>query len=303
MIMRCFLLIVCSLMMTACASSKQAQSVNVMIAVDDSSENAVPADFSSVKRLVTHVAGELSDAGIKVYDETSLGLDDFSFAQGQRNKVSLLDMARSIKQVKLDHVVLLTAQATVQDKGHTTSVATHVVGSVIQVNSGRVEGSFADSGRKQNANGDCSLSCLNDTIGQSLVSAAGNIGAIIVSTLPAVKTSHTLAKVKKEDDSRQSSQDWVLVFDGFNPQDMLQIEEYLVIFTGYQNMRYLSSRYTYAEIWYTSGINSAKLNRNLKRMFSEINKRAMISQEGNRFAVKKISLGVKDDSKFDLVGW
>lgn len=97
--------------------------------------------------------------------------------------------------------------------------------------------------------------------------------------------------------------DYYLVFDGFTAEDFLDIEEYLVIFSGYESHRPTEQRHTRTEVQYKSSIGTAKLNRNLKKMLGELDMRATINFEGNTYTMKRISLRGERRKPNSSEGW
>ena len=295
--MRVIFITVLALFMSACAN-QEISSVNVIIMVEDNSVDALPRNHQAVQRLVSKVSSQLSDNGINVYDETALTLDNFDF-NGRLTSAELIDIARSVHHVTLDYIVLLSIDASVNSNSYGQKINTKVFGKTIQLHSGKVTGSFNARGRKLNANNNCSRGCLNSKVSDSISATAADVAAEILADLPRVTSKHRSYK----SDDRGISQDYVLIFDGFNQSDMDAIARYLTIFSGYDGMRYSESSHRYTEIWYESSISEAKLNRNLKRMLKEMPLKASVYQETNVVTLKKITLRGQEKPKFDLDGW
>jgi hypothetical protein len=304
-IMRLVLMFITVIFLSACASNKSTQPINVMIMVEDGSSDALPRNHQAVNRLVNNVSSQLSDQGMNVFDETAVTLDDFSYSS-RLTSAELIDIARSIRHVKFDYIVLLSVNTNVQSRAQGKKISTKVYGKTIRLNSGKVAGSFNASGSRLNANNNCSRRCLNSKISDSVRSAAGEVAEEILSDLPTVIT-HNSSRNNRNSRSNQDLgfiQDYVLIFDGFNQSEMNEVDDYLTIFSGYDAMRYSESSHRYAEIWYESSIKESKLNRNVKRMLKEMDIRALVKQESNIVTIKKITLRGQDNKeKFQLDGW
>lgn len=302
-----FLIIFLVIFLTACTNNKTAHSVNVIIMVQDTNENSLPRNHQVVKRLINQVSDELTSQGISVYDETAITLDDFNI-KGAKTKAELIDFARSIHQVSLDYVVVLGIDALVKKTNYGQKISTSVYGQTIKVHSGNVMGNFNVAGAKLNANNECERYCLNNKLSDSLSAASGEVSAEISSDLAIINTSRTVTPKRKR--SISISQDYALILNGFTAQNMTDIEDYLVMFSGYQGLHLSAVTHSFAEICYQSTIPEAKLNRNLKRMLKELNIRALINQEGNSVTINKITLRSKNnkninkrESAFDVEGW
>lgn len=288
--------------LAACGSTSntsRVEPVNVMIMVDDGSADALPRGHQGVRRLVNAVADGLNDAGVNVYDESATTLDDFGGSSLRRDKAMLIDIARSQRKADLDFVVLLTAEAVVRDRDHGKVISSRVYGQTIAVDSGKVAGNLNSSGARQNAPKSCSRLCVNDKIAESVLRTEGDIIAGVLSDLP-VSYSRKVEPVKQ---FQPRIKDYVLVFEGFSQSEMNDVDEYLVIFSGYDDMRITDSEYRYTEIWYESSIAEAKLQRNLNRMLREMSVNATVSAKRNEFVIEKSASRPRNSEKFDLHGW
>jgi hypothetical protein len=83
---------------------------------------------------------------------------------------------------------------------------------------------------------------------------------------------------------------YTLAFAGFAQDEMSRIEEYLVVFKGYDHHRPVRVTMTSADYWYETCTDTARLNRNLRMMVEQMGVQARISMVGNRFEVQKIGL-------------
>jgi hypothetical protein len=79
-----------------------------------------------------------------------------------------------------------------------------------------------------------------------------------------------------------------LVFNNFTPEEMLEIEEYLVVFSCYYGHRpgeVMSRRQT---VWYESCITPARLRRNIDQMLGLLDLRARFTMSGNEYSIDKL---------------
>ena len=296
--MRVLLLVIFSILLSACAGgNRSVEPVNVMVLVDDSSGEALPSNHQGVKRLISQLSSGLHDAGINVYDNSALSLDDFSQYRSSMDKAALIDYARSIRKAPLDYIVLLSANTRITQLAHRTKISTRVNGEVISVNSGRIVGAFDAQGSDESAVSTCSRTCINSNVSDSLIATEGLVVEEVLAALPDTKATQT-----KSSSNGSFVRDYTLIFDGFTADEMTNFDDYLEIFSGLKDMRMVESRYRYAEMWYRSSIGTAKLNRNLHRMLGELDLKGLVKLEGNTVTIKKITLrGQKSNA--DLNDW
>ena len=82
----------------------------------------------------------------------------------------------------------------------------------------------------------------------------------------------------------------LFIFDDFTQAEVMEFEEYLVIFSGYESHRITYGGATRTEYWYKSNISNAKLSRNLNKLLETLNVSGLVQISGNTYTVKKISL-------------
>jgi hypothetical protein len=80
-----------------------------------------------------------------------------------------------------------------------------------------------------------------------------------------------------------------LVFKGFNSDEMLDVVEYLVVFSGYKNHRPVFTASRLQEIWYDSSSTSQRLQRNITKMIDFMGVQAQVRFSGNEFSIQKIA--------------
>ena len=79
----------------------------------------------------------------------------------------------------------------------------------------------------------------------------------------------------------------IIQFDGFETETHLDIEEYLVVFSGYTSHETIVSKRKYWEIKYKTHASSDKIRRNLTKMLNILNLRCSIKNNGNIFVIVK----------------
>jgi hypothetical protein len=82
---------------------------------------------------------------------------------------------------------------------------------------------------------------------------------------------------------------YTMVFSGFTPEEVMDIEEYLVVFSGYKTHRPAYSGTRHHELWYETTSTSGRLVRNLNKMLEHLATRGRVTFSGNEFTVTKIA--------------
>jgi hypothetical protein len=212
-----------------------------------------------------------------------------------RSDAELLDIARSITRPPIDVVVVFSIYASMQKLDYTSKVKSRITGRMLNAQTGKFLGSFeVESGELWHAPNNCRHECVSEILASKGTVLGNELGAVLAEKLAWLVNDATPGSGSNRKASNTMSADYYLVFDGFNAQDAMAIEEYLVIFSGYESLRPTEQRYTRTSILYRSSSSSAKLSRNLKKMLEELGMRATVNFEGNTFEMKRITLRGKD---------
>lgn len=274
---------------------------NLLIMGEDADEDTVPRNSRVFKRVLGAVSNQMSDIGFSVFDETAVTLDDFAQGRVRRTDAELIDIARSIQRPPIDVGVIFSIYAMAKDKGYTTKVYTRIEGRMLNVKTGQRLGNFEITSPKEwKAPPKCNRDCILEVIGEDARILSNDLGAVLAEKLAWMVDPESDGI---NDNDSQLPSAYTLVFDNFTPEDMLDVEEYLVIFSDYVSHRPIYSGNRRSEIWYESTIRSAKMNRNLRRMMQELDLKANIQFSGNTFTVKKITLRGKDKPTKDRGDW
>lgn len=264
---------------------------NILVMSDDSQAQTVPRDSRVIKSVVSALQGQLFDKQFDVYDESAVSLDHFSQGRIRRSDAELLDIARSINRPPIDIVVVFSLYASTQKQNYTTKVSARIIGHMLNVQSGKFLGEFSvNSGQFWNAPQACSRECLAEVLADKAAVLANDLGAVLSEKLAWQIDEQQGSTEQIRAASNNMLSDYYLVFDGFSAEDFMQIEEYLVIFSGYDSLRPTEQMHTRVELLYRSSASNAKLNRNLKKMLHELGMRAMLHFESNTFTIKRITL-------------
>jgi hypothetical protein len=277
---------------------------NILVMAEDASEGTVPRSSRVTKSVVSALQNQMHDMGFAVYDESIITLDNFSQARAQRSDAELFDIARSVKRPPIDIVIVFRLYASKLQLEHSTKVSARINGRMLNVLSGKFLGEFnLDSGKQWNAPEHCSRECLSETLNDKASILANDLGAVLSEKLAWMSKGTYANNSTEQTQFSPMLTDYYLLFDGFSAADMLEIEEYLVIFSGYESLRPTEQRYTRSELLYRSSSSTAKLNRNLKKMLEELNMRAIVGFEGNAFNIKRITFRAKNPDAADSNAW
>ncbi|BDX06391.1 hypothetical protein [Planctobacterium marinum] len=291
------------LMLGLTSTSYAADNPNLLVLGEDADEDSIPRDSRVFKRVLGALANQMHDESFDVYDETAITLDNFEQGRVRRTDAEVIDVARSIKRPPIDVAVLFTIYASAKDTGYTTKVKARIEGRLLNVQTGKRLGNFeVDSGKTWNAPRNCERECILEVVGDKARVLGNDLGAVLAEKLAWMVDGGSNTSADRAG-SNSMVTDYYLVFDNFSAEDFMDIEEYLVIFSGYESHRPTEQRHTRSEVMYRSSITSAKLNRNLKKMLEELDLRGVVTFEGNTFTVKQITLRGKKKKPDASDGW
>jgi hypothetical protein len=260
---------------------------NILIIGEDAAGDSVPSDSRIFKRVLDALINQMHDRGFDVYDQAILTLSNKNSAKIRRTDSELIEIARASKRPPIDIVVIFQIYASTQNLTSRTRINTLLMGRLLNVKTGKHLGSFeVDSGKSFNGPVECKQECILTVVGDKSRLLANDLGAVLAEKLLWMNNGD---EISDHNDSNSMTTEYALIFDGFNAKEYMVIEEYLVIFSGYAHHRPIEIRHTRSEIWYQSTIGTAKLDRNLNKMLTELDMQSVINFEGNTFTVKRIT--------------
>ncbi len=288
---RVILMSAVGLLLISCANvstpSIAAEKPNIMIMGDDADRDTVPRNSPVFRRVLDALSNQLNEEGFDVYDETAVTLDAFAQGRTRRTDAEIIDIARLAKRPPIDVAVIFQIYASADQLTYTTKVKTRISGRLLAVKNGQRLGNFeVDSPREWVAPATCPRECILEVVGTKSRILANDLGAVLTEKLARlVARGDNVADFERGGIPRAYS----MVFDGFNETDINDIEEYLVVFSGYKRHRPTYSSPRRHEIWYESDISSGRLNRNLKKMLEHLDLRGTVTFSESTFSVKKIT--------------
>ena len=259
---------------------------NLMIVGVDYDENTLERDNRISRRVLDAISNELHIEGFNVFDETAVTLENYAQRRTRRSDAEIIDIARGLTKPPIDVLVAVSIYASAKDTNYTKHIRARLTGRLLKVQSGRRLGNFeVESPATWTAPINCYRDCLLETVADKSKTLARDVGAILAKMLRSLPENSSTPPTKQ---SGSLTNQYALVFEGFTPEDIMKIEEYLVVFSGYQHYRTVYSGLRHHEFWYESDIESARLDRNLKKMLTHLDLVGRVSFSGNEYTVAKI---------------
>ena len=271
---------------TAAAGGKP----NIVVVGADGDPASVRHDSRILSRAYVALSDQLHEAGFDVFDAVDLLPQRAD--RTRRSDRDILNAARTAKRPPLDIVVIFSAYTKARENDYGTWLGARVAGRMLNVRTGQLLATFElASPRLRRAPSACARPCLIEIAGREAQILARDMGAALAEKLiwvsaptpvrkPPVMPKRTLAAVPNG---------YALVLDGFTPEDVMGIEEYLVVFRDYARHRPVRASARHHEFWYESGAKSGRLYRNLKKMLDHMGLRGRVDFAGNVFTIAKIS--------------
>lgn len=271
---------------------------NVIVVGEDVDQDTVPRGNRVFKRVVEALTDELVQR-FDVYDETSVTLGTFAQGRTRRTDAEIVDVVRSVRTPPLDIAVIFSIYASARELNYTTQIRTRIEGRLLHIKDGQRLGSFeVVSPQEWRARPNCDRECVLETVGDNARILAKDLGAVLNEKLTAAVSSSGVAS-----GTTGMASGYNIILDGFSAEEMRDVEEYLVVFSGYKNHRPSYSSMRRQELWYETSSDSARINRNLSRMLEHMDMRGRLTFSGNTFAIEKITMRQKrqpiDRSQFN----
>ena len=237
--------------------AEAASNPTILIMAADGDADGIPRQSRISTRILDEVASQLSHEGFEVYDETTLTLVTNVQDRSNRTNAELIDIGKSIRRPPIDVVVFFTVFAETTRKTYVNELHMRIAGRMLGVQDGRfidkweekVPDRWALPNRcfPQNA-AQPVRECILEAVGDDAKIIAADLGAILTEKLTAWIGAGGTGPRLGGDDRGGIERRYELVFDGFDSRDWRDIEEYLVIFSGYISHRPQVTRERYREV-------------------------------------------------------
>jgi hypothetical protein len=264
---------------------------NIVVVGADTDPASVRHDSLIHARAASALSDQLHEAGFDVFD--ALDLFPRPAARARRSDRDIVGAARLAKRPPLDIVVIFQAYAKARENDYGTWVGARVAGRMLNVRTGQLLATFELASPKlRRAPPACARPCLVEIVGREAQILARDMGAALAEKLIWVSDPAPPTPRKPDKPDRTLAtvpHGYALVLDGFTPEDVTEIEEYLVVFRDYNRHRPVRAGARHHEFWYESGAGSGRLYRNLKKMLTHMGLRGRVDFSGNVFTIAKIS--------------
>ena len=267
---------------------------NVLVMGEDADQDTVPCSNRIFVRALRALTEEMHLKGFDTYDETAVTLNDFVQGRCRRTDAEVIDISRSITRPPIDVVTLFSIYASAEELSYTTKIDVRVTGRMLHVPNGRHLGTFeVELAEPANAPKDCDRECLLEEVGDETRYLARELGAVLALKLDALSpTAENVAgtsTVRVDAGEAGLAAAYPLVFEGFTPEEINDIEEYFVAFQGYEHHRPIRCGVRICEYWYETRSDTARLKRNLTKMLDYLGVTGRIDSTASRFTVQKIA--------------
>jgi hypothetical protein len=258
--------------------------LNILIMGEDADIDTIPRGNRIFKRVLASLMNELHVGGNDVWDEVAV-TGGLAQDRSRRSNEEIIAVARLVQRPPIDVAVIFSIYPSATQTQIATRVDVRIEGRLINMPDGRFLGNFeVDSPDNWTAPFNCDDDCLLESVGDHAKILASALGDVLTEML--------------DDQTRQGGgvvadggglvNTWTLVFDGFNDEDALLIEDYLVVFTGYDSHTPIYCIPRHCEISYKSTIEDARLVRNLDLMLARIGVSGRVFAAPGEITVAKV---------------
>lgn len=299
--------------LAAVAPALAADRPNIVAMGEDADEDSIPRNNRIFNRVIAELGETMNVNGYNVYDETSVAMGFSEPGRVRRHDTELIDVARSVQNPPVDVIAVFQIYASAQKSTYSDIVRPEVriPGRLLNVRTGQSLGSFEVTGEQlpplpQN----CDRECLLEHVGADAKILAGDLGAALSQKLDGfMAPAHKSSDEALNDDAPTTGGDadapapaptgdracgslptaYSIKVNGFTPNEVTAIEEYLTAFSCYEHQRPVRASASATEYWYETRSDSARLNRNLRLMLQHMNATGQVSFAGNTFVVTKVA--------------
>ncbi len=278
--------------MTHGGAAVAAESPNILIIGADGNQDTVPRHGRVFNGVVDEFSAILQDNGFAVYDEAAITLGKRAQGRARRSEAELMDIARSVLRPPVDVAIIFSIYTRAKRLGYTAKIGSQITARLLNVMTGQHLGSFqVTSPRSLRAPVDCGRACLVEIFERDARRLSRELGRQLAQRLTSMLSAKTVPYGSPGDVYSGMSAAYTLVFEGYSAEEVFEIEEYLVVFSGYEHHRPISSGRQRHEYWYETGSARGRLNRNLSKMLDYLKMPGQVELSGNVFTVTKTGQG------------
>lgn len=254
---------------------------NILVIGEDADPGTVPRHSRVFERTLRAIQNEMAGR-FNVYDETAVTLGLLEQDRVRRDDAELIEVCRAVTRPPLDVAVIFSLYPDTRRTNVATYVSTRVAGRMLQCRTGEFLGGF------EQTFGPVVLPRSSTHAG--LLEAVGGEAQIIGRDVANVLRRRLAFLLQSPDPANGGglANEFTLVFNGFDREDMMSVEESWVRFEGYVGHRPIRSTPTRREIWYRTGSSGALLERSLSDALDRLGVETVIGFTGHTFTMEMI---------------
>lgn len=254
---------------------------NILVIGEDADPGTVPRHSRVFERTLRAIQNEMA-GGFNVYDEAAVTLGLLEQDRVRRDDAELIEICRAVTRPPLDVAVIFSLYPDTRRTNVATYVSTRVAGRMLQCRTGEFLGGFEQAFDP--------VVLPRSSTPAGLLEAVGGEAQIIGRDVANVLRRRLAFLLQSPDpaDGGGLANEFTLVFNGFDRNDMMAIEESWVRFEGYVGHRPIRSTPTRREIWYRTGSSGAFLERSLSDALDRLGVAAVIGFTGHTFTMEMI---------------
>ena len=281
---------------------------NILIMGEDADKDTVPRHSRVFNRVLNALVSELSQKGFKVYDETGAGLNITNPGRVRRTDAELITVARRVQSPPIDLITSFQVYASANKNAYSDiyDLSIRVAGRMMHVQTSKRLGNFEVAMGPQDLSPlpvKCNRDCILENVGKHAKEIAHEVGIVLATKLDMISPKRSSAGngtttepvdrpepiIKDTGNSCEGlTTAYSMRFQGFNPDEVSTIEEFIRAFKGFDHMRPVRVNMRTAEYWYETCSDQARLNRNLRMMLQSMEVKVRLAMNGNRFRITKI---------------
>lgn len=280
------------------APSNAQQQPNLLIMGEDADLDTVPRNSRIFNRVLRALEAEIQAEGFRVYDETAVSMSVTDPQRVRRSDAELITIAQRVQDAPIDAILVFQIYASTEKNpfADIQDLRVRIPGRLLNARTGEALSNYEIAYGPSDLpplRPNCSSDCVLEHVGDQARRIAADVGAVLAIQLdslsPSANATNELPKASEAVvECAGLSTAFTLTFRGFETKEILQIEEYLVSFRGYEHHRPTEVGMRESTYWYETCSDPARLNRNLALMTEHMGVEVRLGMVQNRFEIDKI---------------
>lgn len=272
---------------------------NILIMGEDADTDSVPRGSRIFDRVLRAMETEMQEMGFRVYDETSVSMDITNPNRVRRGDAELITVARRIDDAPIDVIAVFEIFASTEDNpfADIMDLRVRIPARLLNVATGQAlanyEVSYEPGELPPLPPGCDEPNCVLEHVGDQARIIASDVAGVLAIHLdhlsPASGSASTATStITSANECVGLTTAFTMTFRNFDQVELLEVEEFLAAFQGYDHHRPVRSSMSETTYWYETCIEVARLRRNLALMIESMGLEARIDLVGNRVEVDNI---------------